>query len=185
VAGRIKAHLGVTDLGPGGGSRRDREAIEGLALSDVAVLFRLRRQGAEFGRALDEAGLPWQMAGEEEITAADGLDLRAEKISLLTMHAAKGLEFKLVFATGIEEGLCPLGLEGLETDEGEERRLLYVAATRAKDKLYLTRARRRAVFGQELPGGPSPWWDLIPSGLVEDHRAKATAKSPPRGPRLF
>jgi DNA helicase-2/ATP-dependent DNA helicase PcrA len=187
VAGRIRAHLGVTDLGPGGGSRFDAEAMPLLGLSDIAVLFRLRQQGEEIGRALDEAGLPWQMAGEAEITAADHLDFAADKISLLTMHAAKGLEFRLVFVTGLEEGLCPLSLEGLSlpADEGEERRLLYVALTRAKDKLYLTRARYRTVFGRKLSGAPSPWWDAAPESIVAEHRGKAAAKRPQPKTRLF
>jgi DNA helicase-2/ATP-dependent DNA helicase PcrA len=127
------------------------------------------------------------MAGEAELTATDDLDFAADKISLLTMHAAKGLEFRLVFVTGLEDGLCPLKLEsrGLGGLEDEERRLFYVAVTRAKDKLYLTRSRYRSIFGQKLGGGPSPYWDLVPSQLVVDHRGQAALKRLQKGPRLF
>ena len=70
-------------------------------------------------------------------------------VTLMTMHAAKGLEFDLVFVTGLEEGLFPhsMGLESKEELE-EERRLFYVAITRAKKLLYLTNARSRLLFGQ-------------------------------------
>jgi DNA helicase-2/ATP-dependent DNA helicase PcrA len=195
VVSRIRAHLGVTDLGPRGGSAHESEAIPDLTLGDIAILFRIRRQGEEFARALAEAGLPWQMAGEAELTATDGLDFTAEKISLLTMHAAKGLEFRLVFVTGVEAGLTPLHLDEerlIPSDHAEERRLFYVALTRAKDKLYLTRCAKRSLWGRMSTGGNSPFWRLVPGALTFDHdpapasrRLRRGPKGPPPGPRLF
>ncbi len=79
---------------------------------------------------------------------ADQIDARAEKISAMTLHAAKGLEFPVVFIAGCEEGLAPMQLENLQGDLAEERRLFYVGMTRAKERLYLVRAARRMLFGK-------------------------------------
>jgi superfamily I DNA/RNA helicase len=105
------------------------------------------------------------------------------------MHASKGLEFKLVFVVGAEEGLCPYFAPGEEPAPArlaEERRLFYVALTRAKDRLYLTRAQNRRLYGQALPGQPSPFLALLPPTLCLDLSPKLTA-SPRQNPqpRLF
>jgi superfamily I DNA/RNA helicase len=83
---------------------------------------------------------------------ADGLTPGAERVSLMTLHAAKGLEFPCVFIAGCEDGLVPLALEafGHLSDVEEERRLLYVGMTRASRKLVLTHARKRRLFGRTL-----------------------------------
>src|SRR5271157_3465485 len=81
----------------------------------------------------------------------------AEKVSLLTLHASKGLEFPVVFIAGCEQGLVPLVREGKEFDPAEERRLFYVGMTRAKESLYLTHARRRTMYGKTLETRPSPF----------------------------
>jgi DNA helicase-2/ATP-dependent DNA helicase PcrA len=74
----------------------------------------------------------------------------------MTLHSAKGLEFPVVFITGLEEGLFPLSRTFDELDElEEERRLFYVGATRAKEKLYLSYAAQRMRFGESLNGVPS------------------------------
>ncbi len=71
-----------------------------------------------------------------------------EKVSLMTMHAAKGLEFDVVFAVGLEEGIVPhTGIDSIEADIEEERRLFYVTITRAKKQLFLLNARMRMLFG--------------------------------------
>ncbi|SHO62860.1 TIGR00375 family protein [Pseudoxanthobacter soli DSM 19599] len=88
-------------------------------------------------------------------TEADFHDPRADRVSLLTMHAAKGLEFPVVFVVGLEAGLMPFSFDGGMPDPAsaaEERRLLYVAMTRAKDRLYLSRASRRG--GREPSASP-------------------------------
>ena len=74
------------------------------------------------------------------------------------MHAAKGLEFPVVFVTGCEDDLIPLRLPGRdENNSDEERRLFYVAMTRAKELLYLTYCRKRTLFGQSKTRRPSPY----------------------------
>jgi DNA helicase-2/ATP-dependent DNA helicase PcrA len=168
VAKRVRAHLGATDLGPTGSHLAEKDVLADLTLADIAVIFRLKKVGLEVAKALEQEGLPYQMAGEEEETATDALDFKADKISLLTMHGAKGLEFRLVFVIGLEEGLCPYELEGRESDPHEERRLFYVAMTRAKDLLYVTRTNSRHLFGQKLSGKPSPFWSMLPGYLCHD-----------------
>ena len=96
---------------------------------------------------------------------------RAEKTALMTMHAAKGLEFAVVFIAGCEDGLIPYRRSSsVKTGEspGEERRLFYVAMTRAKEKLYLTWARRRRVFGKTTEREKSPFVNPIEERLLQD-----------------
>jgi DNA helicase-2/ATP-dependent DNA helicase PcrA len=91
------------------------------------------------------------------------------QVTLMTMHAAKGLEFPLVFIAGLEEGLFPLLRAREKKDElEEERRLCYVAITRAERYLYLTHAMRRRVYGEELPAEPSRFLKEVPLELIED-----------------
>lgn len=88
---------------------------------------------------------------------------RAEKVALMTMHAAKGLEFEVVFIVGCEDELIPYrrSSENDSVDREEERRLFYVAMTRAKKRLYLTWAGRRRVFGKTLNRKKSPFMNQI------------------------
>jgi len=101
----------------------------------------------------------------------DEMDRKKEKpgITLMTVHAAKGLEFDTVFVSGLEEGLFPHeGMGGEEErDEEEERRLFYVAVTRAKNRLYLTLARVRRIYGTDYLQTASSFLSDIPAGLVE------------------
>jgi uncharacterized protein (TIGR00375 family) len=83
---------------------------------------------------------------------------RAEKVALMTMHAAKGLEFPVVFIAGCEDDLIPLNHQGSrQADPAEERRLFYVAMTRAMQQLYLTRAQKRSIYGKLMARRPSPF----------------------------
>jgi DNA helicase-2/ATP-dependent DNA helicase PcrA len=100
----------------------------------------------------------------------DALDPRAEAVNLLTLHAAKGLEFPVVFLVGCEDGMLPLRWPGaMLTDEelAEERRLFFVGATRAQDRLYVTHAARRFRHGSDRAQAPTPFLDAIDTGLFE------------------
>ncbi|KKT42030.1 MAG: ATP-dependent DNA helicase PcrA [Parcubacteria group bacterium GW2011_GWA2_44_13] len=99
--------------------------------------------------------------------ADDNLETRDEKVSTMTMHAAKGLEFEAVFAVGLEEGLFPHTLSFEKEDLEEERRLCYVAITRAKTHLYLTHSLRRTIFGERVSNLPSRFLSELPKHLVE------------------
>ncbi|GEO82039.1 UvrD-helicase domain-containing protein [Pararhodospirillum oryzae] len=120
-------------------------------------------------------------------TEADFRDPRAERVSLLTLHAAKGLEFPVVFVVGLEDGLVPLGFSGRPPDPrtlAEERRLFYVALTRACDRLILSHARTRFWRGAVTPRRPSPFLAALPPALITT-QAQPAAPPRPRQLRLF
>jgi DNA helicase II / ATP-dependent DNA helicase PcrA len=101
----------------------------------------------------------------------DEIDRSERKgVTLMTVHAAKGLEFDTVFVTGMEEGLFPHeGMGNEDRDEEEERRLFYVAMTRAKNRLILTLARIRKIYGSDFMSEPSSFLsDIDPSRVVYD-----------------
>jgi DNA helicase-2/ATP-dependent DNA helicase PcrA len=109
------------------------------------------------------------------VSDVDGLNEHEAGPALLTLHAAKGLEFPVVFMVGMENGLFPhaRSKDNLEEME-EERRLAYVGVTRAKDRLYLTHAFRRAIYGRnEEVATPSPFLSYIPANLIEVHTEQA------------
>ncbi|MFY1705102.1 UvrD-helicase domain-containing protein [Micromonospora sp. WMMA1923] len=111
----------------------------------------------------------------------DAMDPRSQAVTLLTLHAAKGLEFPVVFLVGAEDGLLPLRWPGSVPDDeavAEERRLFFVGLTRAQDRLYVTHATRRARHGPERDCAPSPFLDAIDPGLFERF-----GESEPRRPR--
>ncbi len=110
-------------------------------------------------------------------TDTDAYLPQAEKVSLMTMHASKGLEFPVVFIAGCEKDLMPLNRQGAEpADPAEERRLFYVAMTRAMERLYLTRAKKRSVYGELLPRSLSPFVADIENRLKKDDSPKRQKK---------
>ncbi len=111
-------------------------------------------------------------AGEHQAAAGN------EALQLMTVHAAKGLEFKAVFISGLEEGLCPH--ENSMSENGgleEERRLMYVAVTRARQRLYLSHAQSRMLHGQVRYGIPSRFLDEIPEKLLKRLNSKPMPRS--------
>jgi DNA helicase-2/ATP-dependent DNA helicase PcrA len=113
------------------------------------------------------------------ITTGDSQDDgEVGKVNLMTIHASKGLEFPVVFIAGAEEGIIPHA-RSLEEGEGsieEERRLFYVAITRARDKLFITSCLKRRKMQQEEDCVPSPFLAEIPPHLVEYHEGDAGAE---------
>ena len=99
------------------------------------------------------------------VTDLDSYDGEADRVTLMTLHAAKGLEFPFVFMTGMEEGLFPHARVG-DSDIEEERRLCYVGMTRAMSRLYLSHALRRRVFGDFQANQRSRFLDEVPADLI-------------------
>ncbi len=109
---------------------------------------------------------------------------KAEKVTFMTMHASKGLEFPVVFVTGCESGLIPFTLHDKDrTDTEEERRLFYVAMTRAKKILYLTYAEKRMIYGKIVKLKRSPFLDDIEKELKNhiENKAKKNKKQKKTG----
>ena len=113
------------------------------------------------------------------VSDADDYDARAQ-ITLMSLHAAKGLEFPLLFLSGLEEGLFPHSRTMLQPDDvEEERRLCYVGMTRAMDQLILTRAVYRRRYGTDLPEAsvPSRFLEEVPAALIEELGAPRRSRS--------
>jgi DNA helicase-2/ATP-dependent DNA helicase PcrA len=120
-----------------------------------------QERGETLSEFLDHAAL---------VSDADGYSAEA-RVTLMTLHAAKGLEFPLVFMAGMEEGLFPSSRTLVDpTGLEEERRLCYVGMTRAMDTLVMTRARYRRRYGSDMPDAsiPSRFLEEVPSQLIED-----------------
>ncbi|HQP35303.1 MAG TPA: UvrD-helicase domain-containing protein [Polyangiaceae bacterium] len=172
---RLERVLGGTSLFAVDSGRGAEAEHAGVGFGDVAVLVRTRAQRGEILEALGRSGVPCRQVGEDETH-----DPRSEKVAVMTMHAAKGREFAVVFVAGAEQGLMPLRVEGFETDDAEERRLLYVALTRAKLLAVVTWCRRRVLFGRALEGEVTPFLRACPRAMVD----RTEVRVPRRGRQL-
>jgi DNA helicase-2/ATP-dependent DNA helicase PcrA len=132
----------------------------------------LRNVAAQFDELEPEHALMRFLEDVALMSDADEYDERIEAVTLITLHAAKGLEFPVVFIVGMEEGLLP-HIRSFDdpAQMEEERRLAYVGVTRAKDRLYLVRAFRRALMGQGSHNPPSRFLKDLPPELV--HQAQS------------
>lgn len=139
-------------------------AGEQAAKRRAELVARLLRQAAPFDRRLGDF-----LEAAALQSAADDFDPRADRVTLMTIHAAKGLEFPVVFLAGCEEGLLPYLPPGRDADVEEERRLFYVGMTRAQEKLILLRARNRLLFGQRAENAPSRFLADIEDALKAVH----------------
>ncbi len=124
------------------------------------------RQGLGLEKLLEDAALS---------SDQDTLMHKNKGVRMMTVHAAKGLEFKYVFITGLEQDLFPHARSNgaSREDKEEERRLFYVALTRAEQKLYLSYAQLRTIFGMKQVNSPSMFLDDIPSHLKEFEQTKS------------
>ena len=178
VGGFLRLLEGLAELAAAGGPRAFFEEVLAATryrehllaepggeerLENVEELLRAageweEEKGGDLAAFLDEVALT---ARAEEPGNGEG-----DAVSLMTLHNAKGLEFKVVFLVGVEEGLLPhrssTGLEELE----EERRLFYVGITRAMERLYLTHASERELYGRRERVEPSRFLEDVPEGLL-------------------
>ena len=165
---------------------QDESRVENLSeLLDAMVEFEAENPGADLEQFLEHVSLvadadsiPSRGASADGQTpsaaqiAAEAAEAKAQgMITLMTLHTAKGLEFPVVFLTGLEHGLFPH--QRALTDEGEmseERRLAYVGLTRAMQRLYITRSETRTMWGKSQFNPPSPFLEEIPEELIEWRR---------------
>ena len=162
---------------------QDESRVENLSeLLDAMVEFETENPGADLEQFLEHVALvadadsipnrPASAEGESASAtqiAAEAAEAKAQgMVTLMTLHTAKGLEFPVVFLTGMEHGLFPH--QRALTDEkemSEERRLAYVGLTRAMKRLYLTRSETRTMWGKSQFNPPSPFLEEIPEELIE------------------
>ena len=128
-----------------------------------------RKEEPSLSDFLQEVSL---MTGTDDSQAAEG-----GAVTLMTVHLAKGLEFNAVFVTGLEEGLFPINRDDSDEME-EERRLCYVAMTRAREKLFMTYAQRRRTYGKMYENVPSRF--LFECGLLDEEDRERLEQSQPR-----
>ena len=141
------------------------------AQSRVENVRELLSEAKEFEENQQEPTLATFLEGITLKSDIDTYEEQTNQVSLMTLHNAKGLEFPVVFITGLEEGMLPIW-RSLENDVEmeEERRLCYVGITRAKQRLYITSAAERRLFGNVSSNIPSRFIDEVPAGLKEIHR---------------
>jgi DNA helicase II / ATP-dependent DNA helicase PcrA len=129
----------------------------------------------EFGKNNPDGTLTDFLTEVSLVAAADELDSETGTVSLMTLHTAKGLEFDVVFLTGLEEDLLPHRMSAHEPGGlQEERRLLYVGITRAKKKLHISLAMTRSTFGDTAIASPSRFLQEIPSELISWRESQAS-----------
>jgi DNA helicase II / ATP-dependent DNA helicase PcrA len=138
-------------------------------------LLELRNHAAEFDELAVPDGLERLLEEVALVSDQDELEDRPDRVTLITLHAAKGLEFPVVFIVGLEEGLLPhrRALED-ERELEEERRLAYVGMTRAKDRLYLVHAHHRSTWGVGAASEASRFLAELPEELLAAEREEST-----------
>jgi DNA helicase II / ATP-dependent DNA helicase PcrA len=133
-----------------------------MELVNAISYFEKSRENASLSAFLQEVSL---------ISDVDTMENNKPAVTLMTVHASKGLEFPIVFVVGLEEELFPLGGRNGEDDNiEEERRLFYVAITRAQKELFFSFARARYRFGEEKPAARSRFLDEVDPGVVRDEK---------------
>jgi superfamily I DNA/RNA helicase len=200
IARRVSRLIGgasffAFDSGVLRGREKERAVEDGglRRLGECAILLRAGALSPPIEKALKDHGIPFHLIGENPWRSLDTEDEEArawavyvDAVNILTLHAAKGLEFDHVFIAGLEEGLLPFTLyDDDEAEEAhrarieEEKRLLYVGMTRARTGLYLSWARSRVFQGRKLEHGPSRFLagleSLVP---LEEERPSGREKDP-------
>ena len=152
---------------------QDETRLENLAeLESVAQEFTEANPEGTLAEFLEQVSL---VADSDEIPDADG---SGGVVTLMTLHTAKGLEFPVVFLTGMEDGVFPhVRSLGDPRELEEERRLAYVGITRARERLYLSRAVTRSAWGAPAFNPPSRFWDEIPENVLQWRREEAVGRA--------
>jgi len=189
VAQQIESLIGGASHFALDAERADGETGHTYAFGDFAILLRSRLLAGPLEEVLANSSLPFRRIADQyekdrdDLTRPTGvsgqdksdapslpLDPRGDRIQILTLHAAKGLEFPVIFIIGCEEEILPFAFGG-SSDVEEERRLFYVGMTRARERLYLTHARTRMLRGQRRQQSPSRFLADISRRLLKQHTA--------------
>lgn len=158
-------------------SGRSGRRVGERSFSDFAVLYRTDAQSALLVEALELSGLPFQKHGHRPAEGEEAWDPRAERILLLTIHAAKGLEFPVVFIVGCEDGVIPLRFGDVDqTQLDEERRLFFVGVTRAREQLILSYAQKRLWRGKLMDQELSPFIQDVEQQLLDRQQRISTVQ---------
>lgn len=150
------------------GTDEDRERLENVKeLATLAIKYDNLENGLGVEKLIEDASLA---SDQDSLMVTEGAREKSAGVKLMTIHASKGLEFNYVFITGLEDGLFPHERSGdtLPEDQEEERRLFYVALTRAKEKLFLSFANFRTIFGSRQINSPSLFITDLPRDLLEE-----------------
>lgn len=155
------------------------DSLKALENADTKIenVQELRTSMVQYMEQAEEPSLSGFLEEVALYTEADRDDGSGDKVTLMTVHSAKGLEYENIFVVGMDDGIFPSARSfDSEDDMEEERRLAYVAITRAKKRLYLTNARQRMLFGQTQHNVTSRFMKEIGSELVEKHDNAAAMK---------
>jgi DNA helicase-2/ATP-dependent DNA helicase PcrA len=152
---------------------KDRETVEGKGRIENIEEF--VSAVADFQENNEDSNLEDFLAYISLLTDIDKTSEKDDAITIMTAHAAKGLEFELVFVAGLEEDLFPIRRDD-DNEMEEERRLFYVALTRAKKRIYLSYATTRRVFGKNMSRQVSRFIDEIPDDLFDQREIKKNIK---------
>ena len=158
------------------GNEEDMERLENIKeLATLALKYDNLENGRGVEKLLEDASLA---SDQDSIMLNEEKKKDVNAIKLMTVHASKGLEFKYVFITGLEDGLFPHEGHYEKREDGEEeRRLFYVAVTRAKERLFLSFANFRTIFGARIINAPSEFISDIPGDLLEREGEKNKIKT--------
>ncbi|MFZ2205665.1 MAG: UvrD-helicase domain-containing protein [Minisyncoccia bacterium] len=161
------------------GTEEDTERLENIKeLVTLALKYDALENGTGVEKLLEDASLA---SDQDSIMINDDKKKEVKTgVKLMTVHASKGLEFKYVFITGLEDGLFPhrkFGETRSGEDSEEERRLFYVALTRAKEKLFLSYANYRTIFGSRQINTPSEFISNIPDDILEKEGEESGVKT--------
>ncbi|MDP2788693.1 MAG: UvrD-helicase domain-containing protein [bacterium] len=160
------------------GGDEDLERLENIKeLATIALKYDNLENGKGVEKLLEDAALA---SDQDSLMENENKKEKKDAIKLMTVHASKGLEFKYVFVVGLEEGLFPHRRDEekkTKEDAEEERRLFYVALTRAKEKLFLSFANFRTIFGSRQINAPSKFIEDIPTNILEIEKNKSIIKT--------